>query len=190
MSGLTEIRWHGRAGQGVVTAGEVLAEAALEEGKYFQAFPDYGPERMGAPIRSFTRISDRPIDLHCQIQAPDVVVIVDPTIIGVVAVTEGLKPEGVVVVNSSESPAVLRKKLKLTGGKVFSLDATRVALDTIGRGIPNTPMLGALVKATGLVKLESVITLTRERLGEKLRADVVEANVKAIERAYNEVVSG
>ena len=190
MSDLTEIRWHGRAGQGIVTAGELLAESAMEEGKYFQAFPDYGPERMGAPIRSFTRISDKPIDIHCQITYPDVVVIVDPTVIGVVDVTEGLKPDGEVIVNTSETPAKVREKLGRKTGRVFTVDATKISIDTLGRPMPNTPMLGALVKATGLVTLKGITEFTREKLAAKFRAQVVDANLQSIQRAYDEVVEG
>ena len=112
MSELIEIRWHGRAGQGVVTAGELLAEAALDEGKYFQAFPDYGPERMGAPVKSYTRISDEPIDFHCQILNPDVVIVVNPNLLSVVDVTEGLKPDGTLIINTPETPAEIRKALR------------------------------------------------------------------------------
>jgi pyruvate ferredoxin oxidoreductase gamma subunit len=190
MSDLTEIRWHGRAGQGIVTAGELLAESAMEEGKYFQAFPDYGPERMGAPIRAFTRISDRPIDIHCQITAPDIVVIVDPSVINVVDVTEGLKPGGRVLVNTTDSPAKVRQQLHLTSGEVFTVDATGISVATLGRAMPNTPMLGALVKATGLVSLEGIKDYTKERLGAKFRAQVVDANLESIQRAYDEVVEG
>lgn len=190
MSDLKEIRWHGRAGQGIVTAGELLAEAAMEEGKYFQAFPDYGPERMGAPIRAFTRISDSPIDIHCQIAAPDVVVIVDPTVIGVVDVTDGLKRDGKVIVNTTETPAAVRQRLGRKTGKVFTVDANRISLDTLGRPMPNTPMLGALVRATGLVTLKGIKEYTKERLASKFRAQVVEANLQSIQRAYDEVVEG
>lgn len=190
MAKLVEIRWHGRAGQGIVTAGELLAEAAMEENKYFQAFPDYGPERTGAPVRSFTRISDSPIDLHCQIANPDVVVVVDPTVIGIVDVTEGLKEDGTLVVNTPESPADIRAKVNFYSGKVCTVDATRIALDLLGRPIPNTPMLGALIKATDLVSLDSIINLTRERLAAKFPTNVVESNIKAIERAYAEVMEG
>jgi len=189
MGKLTEIRWHGRAGQGVVTAGELLAEAAMEEGKYFQAFPDYGPERMGAPIKSYTRISDGPIEVHHQILYPDVIIVVNPNLIGVVSLTEGLKEDGTAIINTPDAPAEIRKKLGIKGGKVYTLDATRVALDTLGRDIPSTLMLGALAKATGLVSLDSVIQVTKERLGEKLRAEVVEANLTALKRAYEEVAS-
>ncbi len=186
MSNITEIRWHGRGGQGVVTAGELLAEAAMEEGKYFQAFPDYGPERMGAPIKSFTRISDTPLDIRCQIQEPDIVMVLDPTVIGVVDVAEGLKPGGVILINTSESPAWVRKRLRLSGGHVVTVDATRISLDTIGRNIPNTPMLGALIKVAQLVRKDSVIELIEHRFGSKFPRSVVEGNVEAVNRAFEE----
>ena len=190
MSNITEIRWHGRGGQGVVTAGELLAEAAMEEGKYFQAFPDYGPERMGAPIKSFTRISEAPLHIRCQIQEPDVVMVLDGTVMGVVDVTEGLKPEGVVLINTSESPRQVRQRLHLTGGQVVTIDATRIALDTIGRNIPNTPMLGALVRATGLVRMDSIIGLIEHRFGTKFPQSVVDANIEAVNRAFEEAQIG
>jgi len=190
MGKIIEIRWHGRAGQGVVTAGELLAEAAMEEGKYFQAFPDYGPERMGAPIKSYTRISDGPIEIHHQILNPEVVVVVNPNLIGVVDLTEGLTEDGILIVNTPESPTEIRKRLGLKSGKVATLDATRIALDTLKRDIPSTLMLGAVAKATGLVSLDSLIRRTEERLGEKLSKEVVEANVTALKRAYEEVIEG
>ncbi len=189
MGKLTEIRWHGRAGQGVVTAGELLAEAAMWEGKYFQSFPDYGPERMGAPIKSYTRISDGPIEVHHQILNPDVIIVVNPNLIGAVNLTEGLKEDGTAIVNTPDSPAEVRKKLGLKGGKVATLDATGIAMDTLRRDIPSTLMLGAVAKVTGLVSLDSVVHCAKERLGTKLRAEVVDANVVAVKRAYEEVVA-
>ncbi len=192
MKGMVEIRWHGRGGQGVVTAGEILAEAAMEEGKYFQAFPDYGPERMGAPVRAYTRISDSPIEIHSQIASPDVVVVIDSTLIGLVNVAEGLKNGGVIVLNTSLSPQEVREKLGIGDKpvKVFTVDASRIAIKHFGRNIPNTPMLGALVKATGLVSLESIIRLTEERLGTKVADNIVQANVQAIKEAYESVKEG
>jgi len=189
MDGLIEIRWHGRGGQGVVTAGEILAEAALEEGKYFQSFPDYGPERMGAPVKAYTRVSDHPIEIHSQILSPDVVVVINPTLIGMVDVTEGLKEGGTILVNTSESPAQMREKLGLKGKpvKVFTVDATEIAMKHLGRNIPNTPMLGALARATGLVSVDSIIRLTEERFGAKLTKEMVQANVAAIKEAYEQV---
>jgi len=192
MAKLTEIRWHGRAGQGIVTAGELLAEAALKNDMYFQAFPDYGPERMGAPIKAYTRISDEPISIHYQILNPEVVVVVNPNLLGIVDVTEGLVEGGIVIVNTSESPEQTRKNLHLEGSKarVFTLDARAIALDTLKRDIPATLMLGAIIRATGLVQLEDTIHAVRETLGAKLRTEIVEANIAALHRAYDEVKEG
>lgn len=190
MSKMIEIRWHGRGGQGVVTAGKMLADIALETGQYFQAFPDYGPERMGAPIRAFTRLSPEPIHIHSQIEEPDVVLVLDPTLLGSVDITEGLKKEGMLLVNTDKSPAEIRDMLGFKTGKLYTVNATRIALDTLGREITNTPMLGALVKATGFVDIEAVIEQTRQRFGKKFGADVVKANVEAIKRAYDETEEG
>ena len=189
---MTEIRWHGRAGQGIVTASELLAEAALKEGKYFQAFPEYGPERMGAPIKAYTRISDEPIEIHYQILNPEVVVVVNPNLLGVIDVTEGLAADGVLVVNTPESPAQVRQRLHLVGKKVrvFAVDATRIALETIRRDIPATLMLGAVIRAAGLVKVENTLHLIEEKLGAKLRSEVVQSNVTALRRAYEEGQEG
>ncbi|MCK4471580.1 MAG: 2-oxoacid:acceptor oxidoreductase family protein, partial [Anaerolineae bacterium] len=164
-----------------------LAETAMGTGQYFQAFPDYGPERMGAPIKSYTRISDEPIEVHHQILYPDVVIVVNPNLIGVVNLTEGLKEGGIAIINTPDSPAEVRKKLGLKGSKVATLDATRIALDTLRRDIPSTLMLGAVAKVAGLVSLDSVVRRAKELLGEKLRPEVVEANVVALKRAYEEV---
>ena len=187
---LTEIRWHGRGGQGAVTASELLAETALHEGKYLQAFPDYGPERMGAPIRAYTRISSSPISQHCQITEPDVVVVLDPTLIGVVDFTQGLKDQGMLVVNTTTPPAALRSKLGWKKGKVFTVDATRIALDTVGRNFPNVPMLGALLKAMQIVSKDDLRKEIKSRLGARVSKKVAEANINAFERAYNETKEG
>jgi pyruvate ferredoxin oxidoreductase gamma subunit len=189
---LTEIRWHGRAGQGVVTASELLAEAALEEDKYFQAFPEYGPERMGAPIKAFTRISDEPIEVHYQILNPEVVVVVNPNLLSAVDVTEGLAADGILIVNTPKTPQEIRTQLKLQGKKVkvYTVDATRIALETLRRDIPSTLMLGAIIRAAGLVNLENTLHLVKEKLGAKLRTEVVESNLTALRRAYDEVKEG
>jgi pyruvate ferredoxin oxidoreductase gamma subunit len=189
---LTEIRWHGRAGQGLVTAGELLAEGALADAKYFQAFPDYGPERMGAPIKSYTRISDEPIDVHYQILTPEIVVVVNPNLLGVVDVTEGLVEDGVVIVNTSESPQQIRKRLGLEGSRarVFTVDATGIALETLKRDIPATLMIGAIIRATALVDLENAVHVVEEKLGAKLRGEIVKANLKALRQAYENVQEG
>jgi len=185
-----EIRWHGRGGQGVVTAGKLLAETALGTGQYFQAFPDYGPERMGAPIRAFTRISSKPITIHSQIETPDVVLVLDPTLLATVAVTEGLKEDGVLLVNSAMQPSEVRDITGYQTGKVFTVDASHIAIDEMGREITNTPMLGALATATGLFKMEDLTAQLRAWFGKKVSSSVVEANVRALLRAAKEVVEG
>lgn len=189
MSKLIEIRWHGRGGQGAVTASKLLAETALGSGMYIQAFPDYGAERMGAPILSYTRLSDSPITIHSPVLEPDVVVVLDPTLLGVVDVTEGLKEGGAIIVNTTESPAQVRARLGLNGknARVFTVDASTIAIEELGREITNTPMLGALCVATGLLDLDKIIEQVQKNFGKKMRADVVEANIRAVKRAAEEV---
>jgi pyruvate ferredoxin oxidoreductase gamma subunit len=190
MGKMTEIRWHARGGQGAVTAGKLVAETALGAGMYFQAFPDYGAERMGAPIRAYTRLSTEPIHEHCQILEPDVVVVLDPTLLSVVDVTEGLKKDGVIVVNTTETPAQVRERLKLKGGKVYTVNASHIAIEELGREITNTPMLGALCVATGMFSVDTVAQQIEKDFGKKMRKDVVEANVRAVRRAAAEVQVG
>jgi pyruvate ferredoxin oxidoreductase gamma subunit len=187
---LTEIRWHGRGGQGVVTAGKMLADVALNSGQYFQAFPDYGPERAGAPIRAFTRLSGEPIHKHCQIQEPDIVMVLDPTLLEAIDVADGLKKDGMLLVNTDQSPQEVRDKVGFQTGKVFTVDATKIALETLGREITNTPMLGAFVKATGMLTVEELIEQTRKQFGSKFGKAVVDRNVEAIRRAADEVQEG
>lgn len=180
-----EIRWHGRGGQGVVTVSRLLASAALLEGKHVQAFPEFGPERTGAPVLGFTRISDAPINVHSQVYAPDVVVVLDPTLLKTVDVTEGLKKGGKLVVNTELPPEESKKQLKGEGIRVFTVNATRIALDVIGRPIFNTAMLGALIKATDLVSLDSAVKAIFA--WPRFTRAVGEKNVAAIKRAYREV---
>ena len=189
MTEICEIRWHGRGGQGVVTAAQLLAQAALVEDKHFQSFPEFGPERMGAPIRAFSRVSSKPIHLYCNVDNPKFVVVLDSTLIGLVNVTEGLVDGGAIIVNTSEDPAVLKGKLGIKNGKVFTVDASKIAKDEIGRPIPNTPMLGALLKASGVLKLDTVAKHLRDSFGGKFSAEVVEGNVRALTRSYEEVRS-
>ena len=191
MGKLTEIRWHGRGGQGVVTAGKLLAETALGSGQYFQAFPDYGPERMGAPIKAYTRLSPEAIDLHCQIKDPNVVLVLDPTLLGTVPVTEGLKEDGVLLVNTPKSPAEIREVTGFKTGQVFTVDASHIAIEEIGREITNTPMIGALAKATSLFAIDDLIDQTRRRFTKlMMKEDIIEANVRAMRRAVEEVQEG
>ena len=185
-----EIRWHGRGGQGVVTAGKLLAETALGTGQYFQAFPDYGPERMGAPIRAFTRLSPRPINIHSQIEEPDIVLVLDPTLLGTVPVADGLREDGILLVNTSMSPAEVREITGFHTGKVFTVDASHIAIEEMGREITNTPMLGAFARATGLFSMEDLVEQLRAWFGKKVSSEVVEANVRAMQRAAEELVEG
>lgn len=189
MENLTEIRWHGRGGQGAKTAALLFADAALSEGIYVQAFPEYGPERMGAPVQSFNRLSQEPITIHSGITNPQIVVVLDATLIGKVDVTQGLPDAGIIIINSSESPKELRKILGLNKAKVYTVDASRISRETIGREIPNTPMLGALVKVTGLINFERMLEDNKKKLTAKFknRPEVIEGNIKSIQRAYEEV---
>lgn len=190
MKDLVEIRWHGRGGQGVVTAGKLLAETALGAGQYFQAFPDYGPERMGAPIRAFTRISPKPITIHSSIETPDVVLVLDPTLLGSVPVADGLGSEGILLVNTSMAPEKVRQLTGFRAGKTFTVDASHIAIEELGRDITNTPMLGALARVTGLFDVATLSDQVRAWFGHKVAAEVVEANVRALRRAAEEVKEG
>ncbi len=190
MAELTEIRWHGRGGQGVVTAGKLLAETALGTGQYFQAFPDYGPERMGAPIRAFTRLSSEPIHIHSQIEEPNVVLVLDPTLLGTVPVAEGLQEDGTLLVNTAMSPAQVRQITGFDTGQVFTVDASHIAIEEMGREITNTPMLGAFARATGLFDVGALAEQLREWFGKKITKEAVEANVRALRRAAEQVQEG
>lgn len=189
MSSMFEIRWHGRGGQGAKTAALLLGEAVLQDGKHLQAFPEYGPERMGAPVQAFNRISDEPIYLHCGVTNPNVVVILDASLIDAVDVSAGLAEDGVMLINTPQTPAEIRKRLKWNGKKLYTVDASAIAQATIRRNVPNTPMMGALVKATGLMNFENMLKDTQHKMEKKFknRPEIVEGNVNAIRRAYEEV---
>jgi len=188
MQQLTEIRWHARAGQGAVTAAKVVAETALSADKYMQAMPEYGPERMGAPIKAFTRISDQPIEIHNNIEFPDVVIVLDESLIGVVDVTEGLKDGGSLIINTCSPAAGVKKALGVSDSvTVACVDASGIALDTIKRDIPNTPIVGALVKATGVIDLDVFKGLLAKNLAKKFGQEMIDANYAAVDRAYEEV---
>ncbi len=187
MKTATEVRWHGRGGQGAVTAAKVLAETALNSGKYVQAFPEYGPERMGAPLRAYNRISSDPIRVHCQVTNPDVVAVVDATLLQSANVLEGTGEELVLVVNTQESPQQIKQKLGLTSQRVYTLNASKIAMETIGRPMPNTPMLGALAKVSGLISIDGLVENIKKSFGKKFSDKVVNANLDAIQRAFEEV---
>ncbi len=181
MKTMVEFRWHGRGGQGAWTASDLLARTALADGKYIQSFPEFGTERMGAPVTAFTRISTKPIRLHCAIYDPDVVVVLDNTLLKTVPVTAGLnRDEDLLIINSSKEPAVLKEALKVTKGKVWTVPATEIALKILGTPITNTALLGVVAKATGVVTLEGI----HETLKVRFRLDVAEKNFAVIQEAY------
>ncbi|MFQ5613273.1 MAG: 2-oxoacid:acceptor oxidoreductase family protein [Anaerolineae bacterium] len=187
---MVEVRWHARAGQGAVTAAETLAAAALREGRHVQAFPEFGPERMGAPLRAFNRLSPHPIRIHGVVDEVDVVLVVDPSLLGVVPVDANVAPGGLILANTTQSPPELRRILTLNGQQVACVDATQIAVDCIGLLKPNTPMLGAVARVTGLVGLETVLVEVEESFSKKFSPRVVEGNLEAIRRAYEEVSDG
>ncbi len=189
MSNLIEIRWHGRGGQGAKTASLLLADAAFNTGKYIQGFPEYGPERMGAPITAYNRISDEPIKIHSNIYEPDYVVVVDDTLLESVDVTAGLKAEGAIVVNSTKTPDEVRKLLKGYQGKVCTIDARTISEETLGRYFPNTPMLAAIVKVSGIMDDESFLNDMVESFKHKFakKPEVIDGNMEALRRSLNEV---
>lgn len=174
-----EIAWLGRGGQGVVTACQTLAKAALLDGKHSQAFPEFGPERTGAPVRGFNRVNTGPIDLHNQIYEPDVVVVIDPTLIPLLKAMN-LKPETKVIINTAKKEEAVCNGMD---GGVFTVDATRIAMDIFGKPLFNTPMLGALVKVAGVVSMDSLKTAVTERFG----GGMGQKNFSAMERAHKEV---
>jgi 2-oxoacid:acceptor oxidoreductase gamma subunit (pyruvate/2-ketoisovalerate family) len=183
---LREIRWHGRGGQGAWTASEILAKAAILEGKYIQSFPEFGPERMGAPVNSYTRISEEPINLHCSVYNPDNVAVLDPTLLKTVPVTQGLKENGTLLVNTTATPTEIREKLNLRSGKVWTVPATKIAMGILGRPITNTAMVGAIAKALQIVSLESIKKAAKGRFPQS----VAEKNIAIIKQAYEEAKTG
>lgn len=188
MQQLTEIRWHARAGQGAVTAAKLVAETALSQDRYMQAMPEYGPERMGAPIKAFTRISDEPIEIHNNIDRPNVVIVLDETLLDIVDVTEGVQDDGVVIVNTCSPAEDVRRRLHLPDSvRAAAVDASGIAMDTIKRDIPNTPMVGALAKVTGVVDPEAVKGLLAKTFGKKFGQDIIDANMASVQRAFEEV---
>jgi pyruvate ferredoxin oxidoreductase gamma subunit len=170
----------------VVTANEILAGAALLEGKYMKAFPEFGAERMGAPIRAFARVSDKPITVHSQVYNPDFVIVLDQTLIGNVNLLDGLKSDGALIANYTDGKASLQKALG-SEKNIYAVNANKIAVETIGKPMANTAMLGALVKVSGIVKLKSIEEELRTRLGGKLSPKVIDMNILSVQRAYSEV---
>lgn len=178
---MLEIRWHGRGGQGAVTSVEMLALTAIGEGKYAQGFPSFGPERRGAPVAAFNRIDDKQIKVRSAVYNPDAVVVLDSSLVTLVNVTEGLKPDGTLIVNTSKSPQELKKELNFKG-RVATVDASKIAWEELGVPITNTTMLGALIKALDIVKLDSVKDPMEHRFGR-----IAQKNLAALKRAHEEV---
>ena len=189
MSNLIEIRWHGRGGQGAKTASLLLADAAFNTGKYIQGFPEYGPERMGAPITAYNRISDEPITIHSNIYEPDYVVVVDDTLLESVNVTAGLKETGAIIINTTKDDEYLKEALKGYNGDIYKIDARKVSMETLGKYFPNTPMLAAVVKVSKIMSdeafLEDMIGSFKHKFAKK--PEVIEGNMKALELALKEV---
>jgi pyruvate ferredoxin oxidoreductase gamma subunit len=191
MKDTIEIRWHGRAGQGVVTAAVTLADVlSTEKGKYVQAFPEFGAEKRGAPILAFNRISQKPVRSHSQVYSPDIVVVTDPSLLGLVNIGDGAKEDALFLMNTTFDLALVRKNLKLGSRKIFGLDAYTIARNELGKAIPNVPMVAALVKITDLMDLDRFKENIKASLSKKLRKEVVEMNLRTIDRAFKEVKEG
>jgi len=189
MDNLIEIRWHGRGGQGAKTASLLLADAAFNTGKYIQGFPEYGPERMGAPITAYNRISSNPITIHSNIYEPDYVVVVDDTLLESVDVTSGLKETGAIVINTTKTSEYLKSVLKGYKGDIYTIDARKISEETLGRYFPNTPMLAAIVKVSGIMTDEALLEDMKGSFKHKFakKPEVIEGNMKALEIALKEV---
>ncbi|NTV88894.1 MAG: pyruvate synthase [Clostridiales bacterium] len=189
---MVEIRWHGRGGQGAKTACLLLADAAFSSGKHVQGFPEYGPERMGAPITAYNRISDERCTVHSNIYFPDYVVVVDETLLTSVDVTKGLKEEGAIIINSSKTPAELRPLLGTYNGRIYSINARKISEETIGKNYPNTPMLAATVKISKVIEAEKFIKDMEESFKHKFstKLNLVMGNMMALTRSMEEVVAG
>lgn len=189
MSNVTEIRWHGRGGQGAKTAALLLADVAFQTGKYVQGFPEYGPERMGAPITAYNRISDREIRVHSNIYDPQYVVVVDESLLESVDVTKGLKKDGAILVNTEKTKEEIIPHLKGYEGEVYIIDAKKVSLQTIGKYFPNTPLLAAIVKVAGIMDEETFLREMKSSFSHKFasKPEVIDGNMAALEMALKEV---
>jgi len=191
MEKMVEIRWHGRGGQGTVTAAKVFADACLRGGRYVQAFPEYGPERSGAPLRAYNRISSKELRMHCPVLRPNIVVVVDATLLDGINVADGAPDDAAFVVNSSKEPQEIREKLKAKPSqKVFTVDATKIAIDCFGKPLPNSPLVGSLTKVSGLVSLQWVLEDVQKSFGKKFSQKIIDGNLEAVKRGYEEVREG
>ncbi len=191
MAETLEIRWHGRGGQGTVTAAKVFADACLSGGRYVQAFPEYGPERSGAPLRAYNRVSSKELRMHCPVLKPNIVAVVDATLLDGIDVTEGAPDDAVFIVNSAKDPKELREKLKAKPTqRVLTVDATKIAIENIGRPLPNSPMVGVLAKVSGIVGLDLILEDVKKSFGKKFSQKIIDGNLEAVKRGYEEVREG
>lgn len=189
MDGLVEIRWHGRGGQGAKTASLLLADAAFNTGKFIQGFPEYGPERMGAPITAYNRISSNPITIHSNIYEPNYVVVVDDSLLETVDVTAGLKPDGAIIINTTKDADELSKLLNGFNGDVYTIDARSISIEALGRYFPNTPMLAAIVKVSGIMSDEDFLKDMEGSFKHKFakKPEVIAGNMRALELSLSSV---
>lgn len=189
MNDVVEIRWHGRGGQGAKTAALLLADVAFKTGKYVQGFPEYGPERMGAPITAYNRISSNQIRVHSNIYNPDYVVVVDEGLLDVVNVADGLNPDGAIIVNTAKSPCSIKEKLGSYTGEIYTIDAKKVSKACLGKYFPNTPMLAAIVKVSGVMEWDTFMTEMQTSFEHKFasKPEVIEGNMNALKMAHEEV---
>lgn len=191
MSETIEIRWHGRGGQGTVTAAKVLADACLSTGKNVQAFPEYGPERAGAPLRAYNRISDKELRVHCPVLEPDIIIVADPTLTESINVIEGAPGNAIILINTTKKPSEIRKKIKAKDSqKVITVDATKISFETIGRNLPNACLLGALTKVSGIVPLDILLEDIKGSFGSKFSDKIITGNLDAAKRGHEEVNEG
>ncbi len=189
MKDLIEIRWHGRGGQGAKTASLLLADVAFSTGKYIQGFPEYGPERMGAPMTAYNRISSKPIEVHSNIYEPDYVVVVDETLLKAVDVTNGLKEKGAIVINTTKSLDEIKPLLKNYNGNIYTIDAKKISEDALGKYFPNVPMLAAIEKIAGIMPDDDLIKNMEESFKHKFakKPEVIDGNMQALKIALNNV---
>ena len=189
MKDLIEIRWHGRGGQGAKTASLLLADVAFSTGKYIQGFPEYGPERMGAPMTAYNRISSKPIEVHSNIYNPDYVVVVDETLLKAVDVSNGLKKDGAIVINTTKSLDEIKPLLKNYNGNIYTIDAKKISEDALGKYFPNVPMLAAIEKIAGIMTDDDLIKNMEESFKHKFakKPEVIDGNMQALKIALNNI---
>ncbi|MFP4403427.1 MAG: 2-oxoacid:acceptor oxidoreductase family protein [Nanoarchaeota archaeon] len=187
---MIEIKIIGRGGQGGKSAAAIIAEAALKKDKFIQSFPEFGAERQGAPVFAYTRISDKEIKIHYSIKNPNIVAVLDPTLLDSIPIVDGIKENGILIVNTTLKPKDIRDKLGYKTGKVFTIDATKISVELFGRNIPNSPMLGAIEKACNLVGIDVLNEKIREKFERKIGVDITNKNIEAIKRAFDEVLEG